>query len=99
MGLGIPVYELYGMTENTAVATTNFGDERLPTFWNLDLRAEKTFDLSDRGRVHLIIDAFNITNNDIVLGQASTLTSSTFGRITDVVQGRTIRLGARLVLR
>ncbi len=24
MGLGIPVYELYGMTENVAVATTNF---------------------------------------------------------------------------
>ncbi|MFO7700112.1 MAG: AMP-binding protein, partial [Acidimicrobiia bacterium] len=24
MGLGIPVYELYGMTENTACATTNF---------------------------------------------------------------------------
>ncbi len=24
MGLGIPVYELYGMTENTTVATTNF---------------------------------------------------------------------------
>jgi long-chain acyl-CoA synthetase len=24
MGLGVPVYELYGMTENTAVATTNF---------------------------------------------------------------------------
>ncbi|HUF14784.1 MAG TPA: AMP-binding protein [Acidimicrobiia bacterium] len=24
MGLGIPIYELYGMTENTAVATTNF---------------------------------------------------------------------------
>ncbi|MGH3649295.1 MAG: AMP-dependent synthetase/ligase [Acidimicrobiia bacterium] len=24
MGLGVPVYELYGMTENTAVATSNF---------------------------------------------------------------------------
>jgi long-chain acyl-CoA synthetase len=24
MGLGLPVYELYGMTENTAVATTNY---------------------------------------------------------------------------
>ncbi len=24
MGLGVPVYEIYGMTENTAVATTNF---------------------------------------------------------------------------
>ncbi len=24
MGLGIPVYEIYGMTENTALATTNF---------------------------------------------------------------------------
>ncbi len=81
------------------VNSTNFGDERLPTFWNLDLRAEKTFDFSDRGRIHLIIDAFNITNNDIILGQASQLVSSTFGSITDVVQGRTIRLGARLVLR
>ena len=82
-----------------ARSTTNFGDERLPTFWNLDLRAEKTFDVSDRGRIHLIIDAFNITNNDIILGQASNLSSSTFGRINNVVQGRTIRLGARLVLR
>jgi len=79
--------------------TTNFGDQRLPTFWNLDLRGEKTLDVSDRGRIHLIVDMFNITNNDIVLGQGNSLESSTYGRISNVVQGRTIRLGARLVLR
>jgi long-chain acyl-CoA synthetase len=40
MGLGIPVYELYGMTENAAVATCNFpGRVRLGTVgepWNRD---------------------------------------------------------------
>jgi hypothetical protein len=77
----------------------NFGTSRLPTFWSLDLRGEKTFDVSDRGRIHIIVDAFNITNNDIILGQEGRINSSLNGRITEVLQGRTIRLGVRLVLR
>ena len=79
--------------------TTNFGEERLGTFWNMDFRVEKTFDLSDRGRIHLIADIFNLTGNDIVLGRRESQTSSSANLIDDVVQGRTIRLGARLVLR
>ncbi len=75
-----------------------FGSERLPTFWNMDLRAEKTFDLQDSGRVHLILDAFNITNNSHVLARHRQFNSSAFSKIRDVVQGRTIRFGARLVL-
>ena len=76
-----------------------FGTLRLPTYWDLDLRAEKTFDLSDRGRLHLIVDAFNLTNNDIVLATHNQINSSNFDRIREVEQGRTIRVGVRLVLR
>jgi len=75
------------------------GDDRLPAYWNLDLRAEKTFDVGSRGRVHLILDAFNVTNNDIVLGTFTQVNSGNYDRITDVVQGRTVRVGLRLVLR
>lgn len=77
----------------------DFGDTRLPTYWNLDLRAEKTLDIGRRERLHLIADAFNITNNDTILGRESRLNSPYYGRIVDVLQGRTIRLGVRLVLR
>jgi hypothetical protein len=45
------------------------------------------------------VDAFNLTTNDIVLGRSSVLTASTYNRITNVVIGRTIRAGVRLVLR
>ncbi len=76
-----------------------FGSERLPMFWNLDFRAEKTFDIDDRGRLHIILDAFNVTNNDIVLARHRQFNSSAYSKIRDVVQGRTIRFGARLVLR
>jgi hypothetical protein len=77
----------------------NFGDTRLPVFWSIDLRAEKTFDVGDRSSLHLIVDAFNVTNNDIVLGRQSQQNSPYAGRITKVLQGRTIRLGLRYVLR
>ena len=82
---------------NTLVA--DFGTSRLPTYWNLDLRAEKAFDLSSQGRLHMIVDAFNVTNNDAILGQEPQLNSPYFGLITNVLQGRTIRFGLRLVLR
>ena len=76
-----------------------FGSHRLATYWNLDLRAEKTFDLADRGRVHFIVDAFNLANNDIVLATSNQINSTNFERIREVQQGRTIRFGLRLVLR
>ena len=75
------------------------GETRLGTYWNLDLRAEKTFDLYQRGRVHLIVDAFNLTNNDTALERFNQVNSPVHDRITEVVQGRTIRLGVRLLLR
>ena len=79
--------------------TEPFGTNRLPVFWTLDLRGEKSFDVGNRGRIHLIVDAFNVTNNDTVLAREERINSPLNGRIREVLQGRTIRLGVRLVLR
>jgi len=79
--------------------TEPFGSTRLPTFWSVDLRAEKTFDLSDRGRIHLIVDAFNLFNQDTILATSNQINSSVYERIREVQQGRTIRFGFRAVLR
>ena len=77
----------------------DFGDTKLPTYWDLDLRAEKTFDLADTGRIHFVVDAFNVFNNDIVLARHNQVNSSVHKRIREVMQGRTVRFGVRLVLR
>jgi hypothetical protein len=88
----------FGAGSVNAIQDT-FGSSRLETFWTVDLRAEKTFDLSDNARVHLIVDAFNVFNNATILAQHTSLTSSLYERIREVQQGRTIRFGFRAVLR
>ena len=79
--------------------TTTFGDTRLPTFWTVDLRVEKTLDMADTGRIHLIVDVFNTFNQDTILATSNQINSSVFGQIREVQQGRTIRFGFRAVLR
>ncbi len=81
------------------VLIEDFGDSRLPTYWNLDLRAEKIVEVARASRLHLILDAFNVTNNDVILGRESRVNSPYYGRATQVLQGRTVRLGLRLVFR
>jgi hypothetical protein len=43
-----------------------YGDNRLPTFWNLNLRLEKVLRVGDIGRIYLMIDAFNVFNTSIL---------------------------------
>ncbi len=43
-----------------------YGDNRLPIFWNLNLRLEKLLRVGDIGKVYLIIDAFNVFNSSIM---------------------------------
>ncbi|GAJ17262.1 unnamed protein product, partial [marine sediment metagenome] len=40
-----------------------FGDLRLPSFWMLDLRLEKIFNVTETSMVIISADAFNITNS------------------------------------
>ncbi len=42
------------------------GTTRLPTFWLMNLRFEKTIQLSERGQMHFMVDAFNLFNNSMV---------------------------------
>jgi hypothetical protein len=43
------------------------GDERLPTFWMLNLGLEKTLKISDTVTATLVVDWYNATNNQTVL--------------------------------
>jgi hypothetical protein len=78
--------------------TETVSDTKLPTYWDLDLRGEKTFDLGGYVRAHLIADIFNVFNNDIVLGRFNQVNSSLHDTIQEVMQGRVVRVGLRLVL-
>lgn len=85
-----------GWGRNVDVYTVPFGDERLPTFWMLNLRLEKLFNFGDYGRLYLTVDGFNITNNDIELGLFNRADNTAkFRKITELVAPRVFRIGAR----
>jgi hypothetical protein len=43
-----------------------YGSNRLPTFWNLNLRLEKILRVGDIGKIYLMVDAFNVFNSSIL---------------------------------
>jgi hypothetical protein len=43
------------------------GDERLPAFWMLNLGLEKILRISDSVRATLVVDWYNVSNNQIPL--------------------------------
>jgi hypothetical protein len=45
---------------------TPYGIERLPTFYNLNMRLEKVLRTGDSGRIYLMVDAFNVLNSSIL---------------------------------
>jgi hypothetical protein len=77
------------------VLTNEFGKDRLPTFWMLNLRLEKMFKLADYGRLYISVDGFNITNNDTILGKRRFVNLDGFGKVTEVVAPRVFRVGVR----
>ena len=54
-------------TQRMYRAGYKLGDERLPTFWMLNLGLEKTLKVSDKVNATIVIDWYNATNNQIVL--------------------------------
>ncbi|MCK4646224.1 MAG: TonB-dependent receptor [Candidatus Aminicenantes bacterium] len=72
-----------------------FGDDRLPTFWVLNLRAEKVFQISDTSTVIFSADAFNITNSAHSLKQQTSLEADTFEDTLRILNPRVIRFGIR----
>jgi len=72
------------------------GSQRLPTMVNLDLRLEKVFAFTQRYKVGLILDAFNIFNQGVATGVTARVTLSTFGKATYVTDPRYFRVGLRV---
>lgn len=54
-------------TEYLYRAGKKLGDERLPTFWMLNLGLEKTLKVTDKISATIVVDWYNATNNQIEL--------------------------------
>jgi hypothetical protein len=87
-----------------------YGSERLPTFWNVNLRLEKILRIGDTGRVFLMADIFNLFNQNILnrkrdidngqvylrTGQAPTISPyARSGEPNEVLNPRIFRFGLR----
>lgn len=88
---GIGTRTVYGNPDGGG----KYGDMRLPAFYELDLRLEKVFQVSERSRVLLSADAFNALNYAHVLARQDLITSTIFGRQTRILNPRVFRFGVR----
>ncbi|MBK5257870.1 MAG: hypothetical protein JJE39_17740 [Vicinamibacteria bacterium] len=71
------------------------GDERLPTFHNVDFRLDKSVKYKS-AKVTFSADVFNVLNSDIVQSLRLTQNASNANLISSLVAPRVIRFGARL---
>jgi len=88
---GIGYGELYGNPEGGG----KFGDQRLPTFWVLNFRLEKAFNVSETSSVTLSADAFNITNSSHSLKKELRITANDFSQDLRILNPRVFRIGVR----
>ncbi|MFQ5722715.1 MAG: hypothetical protein ACE5GI_09515, partial [Candidatus Aminicenantales bacterium] len=82
------------------------GSRRYPARWNLDLRLEKTLRIAEKHRIGLMMDVFNVFNNDIItswgtqagydwLPNDPTAPGPDGHKVYGLVNPRAIRLGIR----
>lgn len=77
------------------VLTETFGDTRYPTFFMLDLRLEKAFDLKKIGKIYITIDAFNVTNSNTTMRQGNDISLANYHVPIIIVNPRVFRFGLR----
>jgi hypothetical protein len=87
--------------------TQPFGTNRMPTFWNMNMRLEKILRIGDTGRIYLMVDAFNVFNQNILnrqrtvrpgtiyLDDMSFSANSISGEPNEVLNPRLFRFGVR----
>jgi len=90
------IYNDRGSTETLYLNAYTPGEEYNDTYFCFDLRFEKTFDLGP-GRLHGIIDLFNLTNSDPVLRSYEYTNRSYYqdARFPYTLGARAIRFAAR----
>ena len=100
-GYVIPYYErvyVPGGVSWTSVYSGNskMGDDRLPTFWMLNLGLEKSFKVSETTTATLFVDAYNITNNAITLKVEPNMLSSSYDQILRILNPGVFQFGVRV---
>jgi hypothetical protein len=71
------------------------GSNRLPGQISLDLRLEKLFSFSEKMKLGLILDAFNIFNRGVETSVSSNVGLVNFGKALTVCEPRYFRVGTR----
>jgi hypothetical protein len=80
---------------NQTVWLQERGKTRLPNVFQLDVAFRKTIRLN-RYTLEPRLDAYNVTNNDVVLGRVGTLGPS-YGRASNIMNGRLVKIGANFI--
>jgi hypothetical protein len=73
------------------------GSQRLPSRYNFNLRLEKVFALTDRMRLGLIFDLFNVFNHGVETSVGVNVRRQSFGKALSVNPARSFRLGLRFM--
>jgi outer membrane receptor protein involved in Fe transport len=71
------------------------GSQRLPAQISLDFRLEKLFNFTEKMKLGIILDAFNIFNRGVETGVESDIASVNYGKALYVCDPRYFRIGAR----
>jgi hypothetical protein len=75
---------------------TQIDDNRFPDLWNFDLRLAKNLKLGGRTSVTLSAEMFNVLNSGTELKRIADASSSTYGRVDEILAPRIVRFGAKL---
>jgi hypothetical protein len=85
------------LNANAAGDIGKFGGRRLPNFYELSLRIEKTFNVSEKLRFTAAADCFNVFNSATALEEQLNLESpATFGQTRRILNPRVFRAGVRV---
>ena len=87
-----------GSASNEPLRPGNLGNGalRLPGQWNLDFSLGKNVSLTERFKLQIRADFFNVLNHTNFNAISADVTSGTFGQFTSTAGARIIQLNARL---
>jgi hypothetical protein len=72
------------------------GDNRLENHWMLNLAVEKLLKITDRVNLTLLVNAYNVLNNDTVMKMGNRIDAADYGKILRVLNPGVFQFGARI---
>jgi hypothetical protein len=98
-------YVLIGQTTDTSFSAFDgsfrtlivepIGSRRYDNIFTLDLNVQKVLNFGNAGRLTLMADLFNVTNNNAVVQRNRLINSSSFNVIQENISPRALRFGVR----